>query len=164
MQKIILGIDPGYDRIGWAIAFMNGSHYEKVNLDCIYTQRFTSIFDRYMEIYESLIEIIKTYHPTECAIESLFFFKNKKTALKVSEARGVILATLLSRNIPIFEYTPLQIKQTVTGFGRADKKAIAKMVTMEFKQLNTNIIDDAIDALAIIMTHNIMNKNKKFYV
>jgi crossover junction endodeoxyribonuclease RuvC len=101
---------------------------------------------------QELEQLLDTYQVTEAGIESLFWFKNKSTALDVSEARGVIIATLLRHQIKISEYTPLQIKQSVTGYGRADKQAVEKMVRLELSLTDT-IIDDTIDALAAMICH-----------
>ena len=159
----ILGLDPGYDRLGWAIGIIENDQWKIIKLGCIQTNRKDELFSRYKDLSDQLKVVIANNRPTVASIESLFFFKNKKTALKVSESRGVVLGVLLDNKIPIYEYTPLQIKQAVTGYGKADKKAVEKMVRMEFKNFKAKIIDDAIDALAVAMTHVIRNKNRKFY-
>lgn len=158
MSNIILGIDPGYDRLGWAIVNYDQKN-PSVKLACIETNRQLNLFDRYQQIARELQIIIENYSPSIAVIESLFFFKNQKTALKVAEARGVEISILLSNHLKIFEYTPLQIKETVTGYGRASKKAVEKMLRLEFKTLEINILDDALDALAIVLTHHIRSKN-----
>ncbi len=129
----ILGIDPGYDRIGIGIITHQKSNvkHQVVFCDCIETDKKKTLVERYQQIYDQLEKIIQTYKPDIAAVESLFFFKNKKTAMHVSEARGVILACLFNNNVSIQEFTPLEIKQSITGYGRADKKAVEKMVKME---------------------------------
>lgn len=163
----ILGIDPGFDRVGWAIAEVKDGKldaYGKIELGCIETSKKLNLFDRYQNLKQHLIQIIKQHQPQTLAIETLFFSKNKKTALKVAEARGIIISTCLEQGLKIFEYNPNQIKQVATGSGRADKKAVEKMIRMHFKlDPKEKIIDDAIDALAIILTHQVIGKNKKFY-
>ncbi len=159
----ILGIDPGYDRLGWAIARQNGQNWTQLKLGCIQTDKTNDLFQRYVSLDQQLQAIIDKFKPQRAAIESLFFFKNKKTALKVSEARGVVISNLIKNQLEIVEYTPLQIKQTVTGYGRADKKAVEKMIRLEFNLKDDKIIDDAIDALAVILTDTIQAKNKKYY-
>ncbi|MGD9129836.1 MAG: crossover junction endodeoxyribonuclease RuvC [Candidatus Woesebacteria bacterium] len=159
----ILGIDPGYDRLGWAIAQNLNDQWTKIHYGCIQTKKKDDLFKRYQDLNQELEKIIQQFKPDQAAVESLFFFKNKKTALQVSEARGIILACLIKNKVKIFEYTPLQIKEAVTGFGRADKKSVEKMVRLEFQLNDQKIIDDAIDALALILTHHILIKNKKYY-
>ena len=120
-SSVILGLDPGYDRLGWAVGFFENDKWKLIKLGCIQTNKKDDLFSRYKQLSDELKVIIHNNKPTLAAIESLFFFKNKKTALNVSESRGVILGVLLDNGIPIYEYTPLQIKQTVTGYGKGDK-------------------------------------------
>lgn len=159
-NPIIVGIDPGYDRVGIAIGQKNGSKWQVFAHTCIQTDKKAHLFKRYEQIAEELELLITKYQVTEAGIESLFWFKNQSTALDVSEARGVIIATLLRHQVKIAEYTPLQIKQSLTGYGRADKKAVEKMVRMELV-LEGKIIDDAIDALATMICHECSRKMQK---
>ena len=159
----ILGIDPGYGRLGWAIGQKSGAGWSQVELGCIQTPKTQNLFERYLVLEEELQQGIEQYQPQEAAIETLFFSKNRKTAMEVSESRGVVLACLIRNKLKISQYAPNQIKQTVTGYGRADKKAVEKMIRMEFKLRNKKILDDAIDALAIVLTHTIQSKNQNFY-
>ena len=151
-SPIIIGIDPGYDRVGLAIGCKTGAAWQLHDYRCIQTDKKATLFARYEQIMQELEQLLDTYQVTEAGIESLFWFKNKSTALDVSEARGVIIATLLRHQIKISEYTPLQIKQSVTGYGRADKQAVEKMVRLELSLTDT-IIDDTIDALAAMICH-----------
>lgn len=159
-NPIIVGIDPGYDRVGIAIGQKNDSTWQVLAHTCIQTDKKAHLFKRYAQIAKELEALIIKYQVTEAGIESLFWFKNQSTALDVSEARGVIIATLLHHQIKIAEYTPLQIKQSLTGYGRADKKAVEKMVKMELA-LEGKIIDDAIDALATMICHECSRKLQK---
>lgn len=152
-KQIILGIDPGYDRIGWAVGNKQPSGIKVIEFGCIKTSKNKPLFDRYHEIDDQLTKILEKLKPSQLAIESLFFFKNHKTALKVSEARGVIISCAMRKKLAIHEYTPLQIKQAVTGYGQADKRAVEKMVRMQLELPNKKIIDDTVDALAIFLTH-----------
>ncbi len=154
----ILGIDPGYDRLGWGIGTTNGQNWSNLHQGCIQTPKDLALFERYKLLQQQLKQIIKTHRPQIAVIESLFFFKNQKTALKVSEARGVILSTCFSENLALHEFTPLQIKQAVTGYGRADKKSIEKMVRLQLNLGKEKIIDDALDALAVMMTYQAQRK------
>lgn len=162
-SQLILGIDPGYDRLGWAVAQKQNRQLNILGYGCIQTQKTADLFSRYLDLEQQLEKIMQQFHPQVAAIESLFFFKNAKTALKVSEARGIVLSKLINHQVKIFEYTPLQIKETVTGFGRADKKAVAKMIKLELNLETNKIIDDAVDALAVIMTHSIRSNNQQYY-
>lgn len=159
-NPIIIGIDPGYDRVGIAIGQRVGKAWQILAYQCIQTNKKERLFSRYQQIAEELEKLIIKYQVEEAGIESLFWFKNKSTALDVSEARGIIIATLLRQKIKISEYTPLQIKQSLTGYGRADKKAVEKMVRIELT-LEGNIIDDTIDALAIMICHECSRKLQK---
>lgn len=151
--ETILGIDPGYDRVGWAVGVFQNSKFQVQDLGCIQTDKNADIFIRYSQIIKELKKIAQKYSPKVLAIETLFFAKNKKTALRVSEARGVIIGTLLDEGLEVHEYSPNAIKLAVTGSGSADKLAIEKMVKVQIKYDLKGQIDDAIDALAVAMTH-----------
>jgi crossover junction endodeoxyribonuclease RuvC len=162
-NPIIIGIDPGYDRLGWAVAQQLKSGWQIFGHGCITTDRQGEIEDRYQQILSELKDIVDQLQPQEAAIETLFWFKNQSTAMKVSEARGLIMATLLSAGLKISQYTPLQIKQAVTGYGRADKKAVEKMVRMELaidQKGTEEILDDTFDALALLICHQAARKLK----
>jgi crossover junction endodeoxyribonuclease RuvC len=157
-NQVILGIDPGYDRIGWAVGSKLNSKLEILDLGCIQTNKKDDLFSRYQALEKELSEIIDRYTPNELAIETLFFSKNKKTALQVSEARGVIISSCVKNSLEIFEYYPNQIKLVVTGNGQADKQAVEKMVRLQLKLPREKIIDDAIDAIAIVLTHDVTRR------
>lgn len=149
----ILGIDPGYDRVGWAVGTYNNSKFKVDGLGCIQTNKKDDIFNRYDQIIKELQSVIKKFSPNLLAIEMLYFAKNKKTALRVSEARGVIISTALNSGLEVYEYSPNEIKLAVAGSGAADKQAVEKMVKMQISYNLNGQIDDAIDALAVAMTH-----------
>ncbi len=155
----ILGIDPGYDRVGWSVAIQEKQTFSLLSAGCIQTNKKHTLFERYQQILVELTQILTEYHPTELAIETLFFAKNKSTALTVSEARGVIIATALSHNCAIFEYSPNQVKLTVAGTASADKAAVAKMIRYQIKTpIESKLIDDAMDAIGISLTHAIQRR------
>jgi crossover junction endodeoxyribonuclease RuvC len=158
-SKIILGIDPGYDRVGWSIGTKTKGKFVCIALGTIQTDKKTDIFSRFKHIQKDLHEIIEHFNPTELAIETLFFSKNKKTAMRVSEARGVIIGACLDHNLEVFEYDPVKIKLAVTGNGAANKEAVEKMVRMQVAGSMNKHIDDAIDAVAIGMTHVVSFRN-----
>ncbi|MBI4062492.1 crossover junction endodeoxyribonuclease RuvC [Candidatus Gottesmanbacteria bacterium] len=149
---IILGIDPGTARLGWAVVEKNKSTIAARVYGCITTQPKTPAF-RLAIIYRALQTLIKIHKPDALAIEELFFAKNVKTALSVSEARGVVLLAAAQANIPITSYTPLVIKQTITGNGQAQKEQMQKMVQILLKLKNIPKPDDTADALAVALTH-----------
>jgi len=160
---IILGIDPGYDRLGWAICEITGPNLQSIKYGCIQTNKKETIFKRYSQIIEDLSTVIKQYNPQELAIENLYFSKNTKTALRVSESRGVVITLALQAKMTVHEYDPVTIKQAVTGFGKADKKAVEKMTLIQLKLTNKDkVIDDAIDALAVAVTHYASRNIRKF--
>ncbi|HPS40837.1 MAG TPA: crossover junction endodeoxyribonuclease RuvC [Candidatus Woesebacteria bacterium] len=159
-NPIIIGIDPGYDRVGVAIGQKTDQTWRLFTYHCIQTEQKAQLFERYAQIARELDKLVRDYQVTQASIESLFWFKNQSTALNVSEARGVIIATLLRTQVKIAEYTPLQVKQSLTGYGRADKKAVEKMVRMEL-HLEDKMIDDTIDALAIMICHECSRKLKE---
>ncbi len=148
---IILGIDPGYDRVGWCI--LDPSHSVIRASGCIETDKHASIYERYKQIDNEFVKVIKKFHPTECGVENLFFQNNAKTAMKVSEARGVILSCLFRNHVNIFEYTPMQIKVAVTGNGRATKSEIQRMIKLLTKCEKLPKLDDEVDAIATALCH-----------
>ena len=163
-SPIIIGIDPGYDRLGWAVGQSGHNGWQILDQGCIITNRQGQIEERYQQILTDLAAIIERYHQEEAAIETLFWFKNQTTAMQVSEARGLIMATLLRAGLKISQYTPLQIKQAVTGYGRADKKAVEKMVRLELaidQNRAKDILDDTFDALALLLCHQASRKLKQ---
>lgn len=149
----ILGIDPGYGIVGYSIIEYKGNIFKLLKADSIKTEPNLSLYQRLCQIYDELDNIIKKYSPTDAAIETLYFNHNSKTVMGVAEARGVILLKLKQLNINIKEYTPLQLKQAVTGYGRATKIQVQEMVK---NILNLKVIpklDDTTDAMAIAICH-----------
>lgn len=149
---IILGIDPGIARCGYGVVASDS----KKNLTCLTwgcLEPKGSTADRLCVLHSEFQKIISAYHPDTVSIESLFFGINAKTALSIGEARGVIILTATENHLPIFEYTPLQVKMSLTGYGRADKSQIQKVVKMILKLDKIPEPDDAADGLAIAITH-----------
>jgi len=155
---IIIGIDPGVERLGYGIIEKSKLKKDKLavlDYGCITTSPKLKMEERLKKIYIDLSKIIKKYQPTIMAVESLFFFKNLKTAISVSQAKGVILLTAANYKIPVCEFTPLQVKMTIVGYGRAEKKQVQEMIK---RLLNLNNFDpkennrkkdDASDALGV---------------
>jgi len=149
----ILGIDPGYGRVGFGIIQLTGNKFVHTAHGVIETTKKEKLSYRLNEIFESVNEIIGRYEPEELAIEQLFFFRNVTTALAVSEARGVIQLASFREGLKIFEYTPFEIKQAVTGNGRAEKGQMQRVLKMFLGLQSTPKPDDAADALAAAICH-----------
>ena len=149
----ILGIDPGIAIVGTGIVEKVGYKYLPVYYDSIITKAHTPLEDRIETVYNKTVELIETYKPDAIAVEELFFNNNAKTAFAVGQARGVILLAAKQHNVPFYEYTPLQVKQALTGYGRADKKQMQQMVKSFLGLNEVPKPDDTADALAIAICH-----------
>ena len=157
---VILGIDPGTATTGYGIIKREGSSYNLIVYGVIKTPADLPLTARLYIIYEELTKLIKIYQPDVCAIEELFFNKNTRTALSVGQARGVALLTVALAGLSLSEYTPLQVKQAVAGYGRADKYQIQSMVKLLLNMKETPKPDDAADALAIALCHGQVSKSR----
>ncbi|TAN33767.1 crossover junction endodeoxyribonuclease RuvC [Patescibacteria group bacterium] len=151
MKEIILGIDPGFGRVGWGVIEKEKGDWKCVAYGCIETPMTDKFVDRLADLHRQLKLLIKKYHPTRVAVEDLFFFKNLKTAIKVGQARGVILLTAVENKLPVDEFTPLQVKQAMTGYGRAEKCQMQRLVGMLLGLKEKIKSDDAADALAVAL-------------
>jgi len=151
-ESIILGLDPGTAITGWGVIKV-GSETKMLAFGCIETDKNKNSVVRLKEIARDLTSLIEKYQPDEVAVEDLFFFKNLKTAIKVAQARGVLLVTSANAGLPVFEYTPLQVKQALTGYGRAEKQQIQWMVKEVLRLKQAPKPDDAADALAVAICH-----------
>ena len=148
---IILGIDPGTARTGFGIIkkTKDKNKLKTIYYGCITTDSTLSDGKRLKIINDELNKLIKKYQPDILTVENVYFFKNLKTAMPVSQAKGVILLTAAKKKIPVYEFTPLQVKMTIVGYGRADKKQIQKIVKVLLNLKEVPRPDDAADALAI---------------
>ena len=149
----VLGIDPGFALVGFGVVDQVNGRFEVVDYGVISTDKDQCFSDRLSIIYNGMCDLIKTYKPDAIAIEELFFFKNQKTVIPVAEARGVIVLAGIQNKMEMFEYTPLQIKQALTGNGRAEKKQIQYMVKSILGLEKIPKPDDAADAVAVAITH-----------
>ena len=157
----VLGIDPGIARCGWAVVNSQKSEVKSLGFGCIETSSKKLQEKRLQEIYEELSKVIKKYQPDSLAIEDLYFGNNSKTAFVVGEARGVILLAAAEKSLDVSVYSPLEVKLALTGFGRAEKGQIARMVRTILKLEKLPKLDDTTDALAIALTHAFSAKFKK---
>lgn len=148
----ILGIDPGFGRMGWGVIEKAGGDWRAVDWGCVETPVREPFVERLVELHHELKKLLKKYQPTRAAVEDLFFAQNAKTAMQVGQARGVIILTLVEAGLPVDEFTPLQVKQAITGYGRAEKFQVQKMVQMLLSIKKKITIDDAADALAVALT------------
>lgn len=170
----ILGIDPGTGILGFGVVDIPdtsgaggvvtgvtggfGKAFQLIDAGVIRTPAHTPHDERLEDIYNSLTEIIEATKPDVCSVEKLFFTRNVTTAMSVAEARGVALLVARQHKVPIFEYTPPQIKQTLTGYGKADKKQVQEMVRVQLGLKEVPKPDDCADALAAAITHAVMSR------
>lgn len=150
----ILGIDPGMAIVGYGLIEVEGDNIQLLASGSIQTDKNFPDSKRLLEVYNDLSTIVQKYQPDCASVEELFFFKNQKTVIPVAEARGVILTVLEKFRIPTFGYTPMVVKQVLTGYGRADKKEVEQMVRISLESENLPKLDDTVDAIAIAICHS----------
>lgn len=156
----ILGIDPGTGILGFGVIDVTGTKITMVDAGVITTPAHTPHDERLEDIFNGLTEIVESNKPDAYSVEKLFFTKNVTTAMTVAEARGVALLVARQHGIPIAEYTPPQIKQTLTGYGKADKKQVQEMVRLQLGLKEVPKPDDCADALAAAITHAFMTRGQ----
>ena len=156
----IIGIDPGTGILGFGVIEVKRNTLSMITAGVITTPAHTPLDERLEDIFDGLTEIIAETKPDVMSIEKLFFAQNVTTAMSVSHARGVAMLTGRKAGLPIAEYTPLEIKQTLTGYGRADKKQMQEMVKVQLGLQSIPKPDDAADALAAAITHALMSRTR----
>lgn len=149
----ILGIDPGMAIVGYGIINYENDKITLETSGSIQTNKNLTDSERLLEIYNDLSVIIEKYNPDFASIEKLFFFKNQRTIIPVAEARGVILTALQKYDVPFAEYTPIEVKQVLTGYGRAEKKEVEQRVGLVLGTDDLPKLDDTVDAIAIAICH-----------
>ena len=149
----VLGIDPGYAIVGYGVVDSVSNKYTAAGCGAITTPAGMDFDERLERIFDGMCDIIKKYHPEQIAIEKLFFNTNNKTVIEVAQARGVILLAAKKWKIPAFEYTPLQVKQAITGYGRAEKSQMIEMTRVLLHLESAPKPDDTADALAMAICH-----------
>lgn len=160
----ILGIDPGYAIVGYGVLEYNNMHFKPVGYGAITTDAGDPFHKRLESIDRDMGYLLDKYKPDAMAVEKLFFTTNQKTAIDVAQARGVILLNAVKRDVPVFEYTPLQVKQGVVGYGKADKHQVQEMIKNILKLKAVPKPDDVADALAIAVCHgHARNSMRRFY-
>ena len=150
---IVLGIDPGYALMGWGVVETEGSRMRLINYGCVETKAGVPMYHRLRTLQLGVRDLVRIYHPDDVAFEELFFAHNVTTALMVGAARGAAIIAAAEYTENLYEYTPMQIKQAVTGDGRADKKQVQQMVRLLLKMDQIPKPDDAADAIACAITH-----------
>ena len=150
---IILGIDPGYAIVGYGVIEYKNNHFNVIDYGAILTDAGTPFNIRLEKIYDGLCSIIERHRPEAMAIEKLFYNNNAKTVIDVSQARGVIMLAAQKNGVPAFEYTPLQVKQSGVGYGRAEKKQVQEMTRRILALEKVPKPDDTADALAMAICH-----------
>ena len=158
---IILGIDPGVAKIGFGVINGVKNKFKYLDSGLIQTSPDLLSAERLKKIYNAVLKLITKYKPELLAIENLYFFKNSKTAMGVSQAKGVILLAAAKKKIPVCELTPLEVKMTISGYGRADKKQIQKMIKLLLNLKKTFKSDDEADALGIAVSGALKTTFKK---
>ncbi len=153
----ILGIDPGYGRIGYGVIEGSRNTWVHIAHGCIETDKEATFPERLHELKQDVLHIIDTYKPDKAGIEELFFAKNVTTGMKVSEARGVIQLTLHTAGISIIDVSPLQMKQAIVGYGRAEKAQLQEMIRIQLNLAKKPTPDDAADALGIALTAGLLS-------
>lgn len=149
----ILGIDPGMAIVGYSVLDFDGENIELLHSGAIRTSKDDRESSRLLEIYDDMTTLVEKYKPDCASIEKLFFFRNQTTVMPVAHARGVILTVLEKFKIPIYEYTPMEVKMVLTGYGRADKKEVEQMVKYSLGVERLPKLDDTVDSIAIAICH-----------
>ena len=163
----ILGIDPGYAIVGYGVIEAGGGRYRPVEYGAITTPAGQDFGQRLVEIYQGMGEILTRLKPEAAAVEKLYFTNNKTTGIGVAEARGVILLALAQHGVPLYEYTPMQVKQAVVGYGKAEKRQVMLMTQHLLHMKEIPRPDDAADALALAICHSraatsLLNTDREF--
>ena len=153
MHLVILGIDPGFAIVGWGVIEFQANRHRPVAFGAITTEAHTDFNLRLRQIYDDTVELLERSKPDAVSVEKLFFTTNVTTGIQVAQARGVILLAVQQAGIPIYEYTPLQVKTAVTGYGKAPKAQVMEMTRRLLHLKEVPKPDDTADALAIAITH-----------
>ncbi len=158
-ERIILGIDPGTNVMGYGLIHCKGEKMSVIQFGVIHLSKFKNHEIKLKKIFDRVTELIKEYLPDEVALEAPFFGKNVQSMLKLGRAQGVAMAAALNRNMPIHEYAPKKVKQSVTGNGNASKEQVAHMIQMLLKFEEAPKLLDATDALAVAICHHYTSKS-----
>ncbi|WP_370087351.1 crossover junction endodeoxyribonuclease RuvC [Ekhidna sp.] len=158
-ERIILGIDPGTNVMGYGLIHCKGEKMSVIQFGVIHLSKYKNHEIKLKKIFDRVTELLKEYLPDEVALEAPFFGKNVQSMLKLGRAQGVAMAAALNRNMPIHEYAPKKVKQSVTGNGNASKEQVANMIQMLLKFEDAPKLMDATDALAVAICHHYSSKS-----
>ena len=150
---VIFGIDPGYAIVGCGVVRYENNNFSLMGYGAITTHKDMPFNERLIKIYDDLTELLQKFKPDAVSIERLYFNTNQKTAIDVAQARGVVVLAVQKAGIPLYEYTPLQVKQSMVGYGRAEKTQVQEMTKMFLHLDKIPKPDDAADALALAICH-----------
>ena len=159
-EKIILGLDPGTNVMGYGLIAAKGSKYDLLQYGVIHLKKYGGHELKLKKIFERVASLIKEYHPDHVALEAPFYGKNVQSMLKLGRAQGVAMAAALSREVPITEYAPKKVKMSVTGNGNASKEQVASMLISLFRIKEAPKLLDATDALAVALCHHFQGGKK----
>ena len=164
---IILGIDPGVATVGFGVIEAQRGRNRLIQYGTITTPAGIPLSDRLIQLHRDMEELLELFHPDEVAVEELFFSKNITTGIAVAHGRGVLLLAVAEKQIPVFEYTPMQVKQSVVGYGKAEKRQVMDMTRRLLHMERTPRPDDAADALALALCHSrsatsLLNRDRVF--
>ena len=158
-KQVILGVDPGTNVLGYSVLEILDKEMRLVEMDVLRMDKAGSHYEKLKKIFEGVRKIIRKYRPTEMAIESPFFGKNVQSMLKLGRAQGVAITVALSEDVPVIEYSPRKIKQSITGNGNASKEQVAAILSQLLKFDSQYLLLDATDALGVAVCHHFQNKN-----
>lgn len=158
----VLGIDPGYAIVGWGVVDYTAPRFAAVDYGAVTTPAGMEFGQRLQGVYGGICKVIETYRPDVISLEQLFYQHNQTTVIGVAEARGVVLLAAAQAGVPVFEYTPMQVKQSVTGYGKAVKKQVQEMTRIMLKLPGIPKPDDTADALAMAITHAQCSTSRRF--
>ncbi|MBK9731946.1 MAG: crossover junction endodeoxyribonuclease RuvC [Chitinophagaceae bacterium] len=159
IRKVILGIDPGTNILGYSVIEINKQEMKLIEINVLHMDKAPDHYQKLKEIFDGIRKVVRKYKPTEMAIESPFFGKNVQSMLKLGRAQGVAITVALSEDVPVFEYSPRKIKQSITGNGNASKEQVAAILSHLLKFDHQYLLLDATDALGVAVCHHFQNKS-----
>ncbi|MEO6167155.1 MAG: crossover junction endodeoxyribonuclease RuvC [Chitinophagales bacterium] len=158
LKKIILGVDPGTNILGYSVVEIYKNEMKLIEINVLRMDKAPDHYQKLKEIFEGIRKVVRKFKPTEMAIESPFFGKNVQSMLKLGRAQGVAITVALSENVPVFEYSPRKIKQSITGNGNASKEQVAAILSHLLQFDHQYLLLDATDALGVAVCHHFQNK------
>ncbi|MEP7127525.1 MAG: crossover junction endodeoxyribonuclease RuvC [Chitinophagales bacterium] len=158
IRKVILGVDPGTNILGYSVIEIKKQEMKLIEINVLRMDKAPDHYQKLKEIFDGIRKVVRKYKPTEMAIESPFFGKNVQSMLKLGRAQGVAITVALSEDVPVFEYSPRKIKQSITGNGNASKEQVAAILSHLLQFDHEYLLLDATDALGVAVCHHFQNK------